>query len=57
MGAGSRNCPGTHAGNEQQLEPRGVVFVLGTPEQLGNHVAADTERWSKVIREAGIKLE
>ncbi len=41
----------------QQLEPRGVVFVLGTPEQLGNHVAADTERWNKVIREAGIKLE
>ena len=41
----------------QQLEPRGVVFVLGTPEQLGNHVAADTERWKKVISEAGLKLE
>jgi tripartite-type tricarboxylate transporter receptor subunit TctC len=41
----------------QQLEPRGVVLVLGTPEQLGGHVAADTERWKKVIREAGIKLE
>jgi len=41
----------------QQLEPRGVVLVLGTPEQLGNHVAVDTERWKKVIQEAGIKLE
>jgi tripartite-type tricarboxylate transporter receptor subunit TctC len=41
----------------QQLEPRGVVLVLGTPEQLGSHVVADTERWKKVIREAGIKLE
>jgi tripartite-type tricarboxylate transporter receptor subunit TctC len=41
----------------QQLEPRGVVLVLGSPEQLGSHVAADTERWKKVIREAGIKLE
>jgi tripartite-type tricarboxylate transporter receptor subunit TctC len=33
------------------------VLVLGTPEQLGNHVAVDTERWKKVIQEAGIKLE
>ncbi|HYX02487.1 MAG TPA: tripartite tricarboxylate transporter substrate binding protein [Reyranella sp.] len=41
----------------QQLEPRGVVLVLGTPQQLGDFVAADTERWKKVIREAGIKLE
>jgi tripartite-type tricarboxylate transporter receptor subunit TctC len=41
----------------QRLEPRGVVLVLGTPEQLGAHVAADTERWAKVIKTAGIKLE
>jgi len=36
-----------------ELEPRGVVLVLGTPEQLGKYVAADTERWKKVVREAG----
>jgi tripartite-type tricarboxylate transporter receptor subunit TctC len=41
----------------QRLEPRGVVLVLGTPRELGAWVAADTERWAKVIREAGIKLE
>ena len=40
-----------------KLEPRGVVFVLGSPAELGAWVAADTERWAKVIREAGIKLE
>jgi len=40
-----------------RLEPRGVVLVLGTPAELGAHVAADTERWAKVIRDAGIKLE
>ncbi|GEP54549.1 Bug family tripartite tricarboxylate transporter substrate binding protein [Reyranella soli] len=40
-----------------KLEPRGVVLVLGTPAELGAWVAADTERWAKVIREAGIKLE
>jgi tripartite-type tricarboxylate transporter receptor subunit TctC len=41
----------------QRLEPRGVIFELGTPEQLGAHVAADTARWAKVIKDAGIKLE
>ena len=41
----------------QRLEPRGVVLVLGTPAELGAWVAADTGRWAKVIREAGIKLE
>jgi len=41
----------------QQLEPRGVTLVLGSPQELGAHVAADTERWAKVIREAGIKLD
>ena len=41
----------------EKLEPRGVVLVLGSPAELGAWVAADTERWAKVIREAGIKLE
>jgi tripartite-type tricarboxylate transporter receptor subunit TctC len=41
----------------QQLEPRGVTLVLGTPQELGAFVAADTERWAKLIRDAGIKLE
>jgi|tagenome__1003787_1003787.scaffolds.fasta_scaffold20707553_1 tripartite-type tricarboxylate transporter receptor subunit TctC len=41
----------------QQLEPRGVTLVLGSPQELGAHVAADTERWAKIIREAGINLE
>jgi tripartite-type tricarboxylate transporter receptor subunit TctC len=41
----------------QPLEPRGVTLVLGTPQELGTFVAADTERWAKVIGDAGIKLE
>jgi tripartite-type tricarboxylate transporter receptor subunit TctC len=41
----------------QRLEPRGVTLVLGTPAELRTHVAADTERWAKIIRSAGIKLD
>jgi len=41
----------------EQLEPRGVTLVLGSPQDLGRHVAADTQRWAKVIRDAGIKLD
>jgi tripartite-type tricarboxylate transporter receptor subunit TctC len=47
----------TSADVREQLEPRGVTFVLGSPQELGTHVATDTARWAKVIREAGIKLE
>src|SRR3954454_19462663 len=47
----------TSADVREQLEPRGVPFVLGSPQELGAHVAADTARWAKVIREAGIKLD
>lgn len=31
--------------------------VTGTPEQFGALIRRDTERWAKVIREAGIKSE
>jgi tripartite-type tricarboxylate transporter receptor subunit TctC len=41
----------------EQLEPRGVTLVLGSPQDLGRHVAADTQRWANVIRDAGIKLD
>jgi hypothetical protein len=41
----------------QRLEPGGGVLALGTPAALGAWVAADTERWARVIREAAIKLD
>jgi hypothetical protein len=34
-----------------------AALPLGTPENLGNHVEADSRRWSDVIRKAGIKLQ
>jgi len=36
---------------------QGATLPLGTPEALGAFVAADTQRWGRVIRTAGIKLE
>jgi tripartite-type tricarboxylate transporter receptor subunit TctC len=31
--------------------------VTGTPEQFGALIRKDSERWAKLIREAGIKAE
>jgi tripartite-type tricarboxylate transporter receptor subunit TctC len=36
---------------------QGVEFALGSPEDFGVHIAADSKRWGEVIRRAGIKLE
>jgi tripartite-type tricarboxylate transporter receptor subunit TctC len=35
----------------------GMTLPLGSPENLGTHVEADSKRWSEVIRKAGIKLQ
>jgi tripartite-type tricarboxylate transporter receptor subunit TctC len=35
----------------------GLVAVTGSPGDFGNFVAAETDKWGKVIREANIKLE
>ena len=29
----------------------------GTPEQFGELIAADTSRWARVVRAAGIKVD
>lgn len=31
--------------------------VGGTPEQFAAHLKAEIERWSKVVRQAGIRAE
>ena len=36
---------------------QGATLPLGTPEALGAHVAAESKRWGRVIRAAGIKLD
>jgi tripartite-type tricarboxylate transporter receptor subunit TctC len=41
----------------KQLETRGLEAFPGTPEALAKHMAGEIERWGKVIRDAGVKLE
>ena len=35
---------------------QGMSLPLGAPEALAAHVAAEYERWGRVVREARIKL-
>jgi tripartite-type tricarboxylate transporter receptor subunit TctC len=40
-----------------RLDELGVIAMPGTPEDFGKLIAAETEKWGKVIRTAGIKAE
>jgi tripartite-type tricarboxylate transporter receptor subunit TctC len=40
-----------------QLGQRGLEAFPSTPEALARHMRAEIERWGKVIRDAGVKLE
>ena len=35
----------------------GLVGVGGTPEDLGNHLKSEIERWTKVVKVAGIRFD
>jgi tripartite-type tricarboxylate transporter receptor subunit TctC len=41
----------------RQLEARGLEALPSTPEALARHIRAEIERWGKVIRDAGVKLD
>jgi tripartite-type tricarboxylate transporter receptor subunit TctC len=41
----------------ERFVSQGAVLPLGTPEALGSFIAADSQRWARVIRTAGIRLE
>jgi tripartite-type tricarboxylate transporter receptor subunit TctC len=40
-----------------RLTDQGLTLGLGSPEQLAEHVAKETERWGGVIQKAGMKPE
>jgi tripartite-type tricarboxylate transporter receptor subunit TctC len=41
----------------ERLHANGLVPVGGTPEALGNYLKSEIERWTKVVKGAGIKPE
>ena len=41
----------------RQLEGRALEAWPSTPEELAHHMTVEIERWGKVIRDAGVKLE
>ena len=52
----------TNAGlGEAQMKTRfadlGLAAVTGSPADFGHFIAAETDRWGEVIREANVKLE
>jgi tripartite-type tricarboxylate transporter receptor subunit TctC len=40
-----------------RLEGMGLTLPLGSPEDFGRHVEAETKRWGEVIRKGNIKME
>jgi tripartite-type tricarboxylate transporter receptor subunit TctC len=40
---------------KSQLVDMGTILMPMTPEQFGKLIAADTEKWAKVVRFAGLK--
>lgn len=42
---------------KNRLEGQGLTLPLGSPEDFGKHVEAETKRWGEVIRKGNIKIE
>ena len=40
---------------KEQLADLGAIVFASTPAEFGKHIAAETEKWGKVIKFAGIK--
>jgi tripartite-type tricarboxylate transporter receptor subunit TctC len=36
---------------------QGASFALGTPEQFAAFIRADLERWTRIVKQADIKLD
>ena len=41
----------------ERIMSNGLVPIGGTPEALGDYLKSEIARWSKVVKEAGIKVE
>jgi tripartite-type tricarboxylate transporter receptor subunit TctC len=38
---------------KQKLDALGVQIVTSTPEQFGNYIKSETEKWAKVVKASG----
>ena len=47
----------TNAEMVKQLEAHTLEALPSTPEELAAHIASEIERWGKVARDAGVRLE
>ena len=41
--------------DERRLAELGSSPLVGSPSDFGNHLAAETEKWRRVVRAANIK--
>ena len=42
---------------KEQFISRGLEIVLSTPEEFARYIRTEIERWSKVVRDAGIRAQ
>ncbi len=40
-----------------RLLPIGIEPTHSTPEELGAHIRAESEKWGKIIRDIGLKIQ